>query len=402
MNRKEKFLLYTLIGISGLFTVLFLYKRSYCNLSYPVDSEVIGQYGDFIGGAIGTFVTLLLLWVTFKLQRKTFEKQEGVSGKNIEMLAIQQLNDKFFKLYDVYKDTLDSLSVNVGEEKLRGKMALSHMYNELRERFDVPHVFGVRRKEAALGYIDFYASNKNFMPIFFRIIYHMFEEINQSNDVPLENRMKYVRLLRSQFTETEVLLMRYNAMTSMGVNSIRYINQYNLMKHLPPMEQLEYKEWRVHHQMNNLQVNGINSLLLALKSNMIHVLSGEDQEEIVSLNRRYEFTVNASQGLDRMDVVMKRDKTKRLYPSDIQYDGLEGFPINELKEFLLYYLKDCVVINNFNRFNIRRDLNFYAQDNVQGETDIISLTVINIAQRRIVMNYKQYIEAQEMLEQDIN
>ena len=229
MNRTELRIFRVLILIGIVFTLMFLYKRSYCNLEYPIDSEVIGQYGDFIGGAVGTFITLLLLYVTLKLQRKTFDRQKIVSDKNIEMLAIQQFNDKFFKLYDVYKDVLSNFYVMHNNEKLTGKSALNREYANIYTEFNVPPVSGVRRKAATLSFINFYASHKEFAPIYFRTLFHMYEVLERANDVKPYERHKYVKLLRSQFTETEIVLIRYNAMTSMGENSIDYINKYNLL-----------------------------------------------------------------------------------------------------------------------------------------------------------------------------
>ena len=359
-------------------------------MSNPVDSEVMGHYGDFIGGAIGTFITLILLYVTLTLQRKTFESQEKVSTKNIEMLAIQQLNDKFFKLYDVYKDIVGNLSVVNGQTVLNGKSALSCDYTQLYNNFNSPPVVGVRRKAAVLDYIKFYASHKDFAPIYFRTLYHMFEEIERAEDVNIAERQKYVRLLRSQFTETELIFIRYNAMTPMGANSIKYVNKYNLMKHLPPMELMEYKEWKTHHQMSDLQVNGISTILLALKTNMIYALSGEKPKNIESSDERYVLDVETSDAFSSLKITMYRDSSKKLYPNDIQFEGFEGFSANDLKDFLLYFVKDCIVLLNFNKFNVRRELTFMPQTNNQGQKEEISVSVANREKRRIAINNKQY------------
>lgn len=394
MNRLQTYLFYGLIAIGVIFTVMFLFNRSYWEWTWPLDAEAIGQYGDFIGGALGTFLTLLLLYVTFTLQSRTFSSQEKVSQKNIEMLAIQQLNDKFFKLYDVYKDILEKFSVLVHDEYLEGKSAIKNEYSLLYNSFNHQTAPGVRRKSAVIDFLGFYASHKDFAPAYFRTLNLMFEEISLAEDVAIEERLKYVRLMRAQFTDTELIFIRYNAMTPLGVDSIDYINRYNLLKHLPPMELMEYKEWRIHHQMTQTQVNGLNNLLLALKSLMIHSLDGEICKPIVSADNRYTLGVSVKSGFDTMKVVIERDFAQKIYPNDFQFEGLEGFPVDELKDFFLYFIKDCVVIQNFNRFNVRKELTFNGQFANDGMKEIITIMVVNNKQCRIAINYKQFKELQ--------
>ena len=371
-------------------TIMFFYQRSYFAWRYPIDSEVIGQYGDFIGGAIGTFITLILLYVTLNLQRNTFESQERVSKKNIELLAIQQLKDKFFSLYDVYQAILEKFSVLEDDSYLKGKSAIKHVYGKLYNKFNHQTLPSVRRKTAALDFVGFYASHKDFAPAYFRTLSLMFEEIEHAGDITIEERLKYVRLLRAQLTDTELVFLRYNAMTPMGVDAIHYINRYNLMKHLPPMELMEYKEWRIRHQMTEIQFDGLNMLLLDLKHLMIRALSGKDIDKIESADERYVFEVRASENFDTLTVNMERDTSKRTCPNDFRFEALDAFTADELKGFFAYFMKDCIVIQNFNRFNVRRDLYFDSQNANDGTNEIVTISVVNNRHHRIAINYEQY------------
>lgn len=397
MTRLQTILFYTLIALGILATFLFFCNRDFWEWGWPIDAETIGQYGDFIGGAIGTFLTLLLLYVTFTLQSKTFKSQKEVSEKNINMLAIQQLNDKFFKLYDVYKDILEKFSVLVNDEYLEGKSAIKHEYSKLYNDFNHKTAPGVRRKAAVIDFIGFYSSHKDFAPAYFRIISLMFEEIDQAEDVDIRERLKYVRLMRAQFTDTELIFLRYNAMTSIGVDAIHYVNRYNLLKHLPPMDLMEYKQWRIHHQMTYIQFNGLNTLLLALKSMLIHSLDGKTVEVIESADERYTFKVEVSGNYDTLKLILTRDSSKRLFRNDFQYEALEGFTAEELKNFFLYFVKDCVVIQNFNRFNKRRELDFEPEVIIDGNKETVTIPVVNNRHHRIAINYKQYEELQKEL-----
>ena len=313
------------------------------------------------------------------------------------MLAIQQLNDKFFKLYDVYKVILEKFSVLVNDEYLEGKSAIKHEYSKLYNDFNHQTAPGVRRKAAVIDFIGFYSSHKDFAPAYFRIISLMFEEIDQAEDVDIRERLKYVRLMRAQFTDTELIFLRYNAMTSIGVDAIHYVNRYNLLKHLPPMDLMEYKQWRIHHQMTDIQFNGLNTLLLALKSMLIHSLDGKTVEVIESADERYTFKVEVSGNYDTLKLILTRDSSKRLFRNDFQYEALEGFTAEELKNFFLYFVKDCVVIQNFNRFNKRRELVFEPEVIIDGNKETVTIPVVNNRHHRIAINYKQYEELQKEL-----
>lgn len=63
------------------------------SFSAPIDTTIWGQFGDFIGGTLGTIFSLisvmLVVW-TFKTQNKTSETQ--------------RFNDLFFELIKLYQE----------------------------------------------------------------------------------------------------------------------------------------------------------------------------------------------------------------------------------------------------------------------------------------------------------
>lgn len=82
----------TLSALLALILFLgFLHKRTLFRFEYPLDTEAVGQYGDFIGGVVGTIISAVLLYFTFKLQREESESNALVYKK-------EQLNDTFYRL----------------------------------------------------------------------------------------------------------------------------------------------------------------------------------------------------------------------------------------------------------------------------------------------------------------
>lgn len=55
------------VGLALVFLVLFLANRSY-NPNWPLATDVVGHYGDFIGGFVGSLLSVVLLYYTFRSQ----------------------------------------------------------------------------------------------------------------------------------------------------------------------------------------------------------------------------------------------------------------------------------------------------------------------------------------------
>lgn len=85
---------FIIIGIivSVIITVLFVVHRTY-SYNLPIDNELFGQYGDIIGGVVGTFFTLLgniLLFYTINLQQDTIKLQQHSIALQQNGVKLQQ------------------------------------------------------------------------------------------------------------------------------------------------------------------------------------------------------------------------------------------------------------------------------------------------------------------------
>ena len=61
----------------------------------------------------------------------------------------------------------------------------------------------------------------------FRILYRIFCLIESAN-ISERRKTDVIKILRCQLSEDELILIRYNAMSSHGENMRRYINRYNI------------------------------------------------------------------------------------------------------------------------------------------------------------------------------
>lgn len=105
-----------------VFTLIFILNTTQLNKG-PIDTSIWGQYGDLIGGLIGTVVALVgvfLLYETLGHQQTALEGQENYFIK-------QQVETRFFELIRIQRD-------NVAELKSKGKVG-REIFIRLRDDF---------------------------------------------------------------------------------------------------------------------------------------------------------------------------------------------------------------------------------------------------------------------------
>lgn len=160
MKKYQKVVIWIGICISLLCSIAMMYlfvfhKRPYIGINYMLDTEAVGQYGDFMGGVVGTFLSVVLLFFTFSLQRED-------SDNNIQVYNNQQLNDEFFHLMDLYKDIVSQFHYidldDIGEYH-EGKHALKKYVEFLNAEYSENFSMAVRRKKAIALFQNFYSQN---------------------------------------------------------------------------------------------------------------------------------------------------------------------------------------------------------------------------------------------------
>ena len=371
-EKKNKVIKWALI-ISAILSAgmlyLFIFHERNVAIDEAVATDIVGQYGDFVGGVVGTILSIVLLYYTFGLQRED-------SKKNARIYELQQLNDKFFKLMEIYNEQLKHLVYKDDDETYSGKEALHRYLQDMQAGFEETISYNQRRKRAVEAYFEFYANNRDFAPLYFRTLYRLLEEIYGIGSNVYEEKIKYIKIIRSQFSDSELVFIRYNAMTPMGTNFAPYINRYNLLKHLPPLELLEFKEWK--SMLTTQQANALNVILLNVKKGLVQMLSGLWVKTINSSGKKYRINFYHNIGMSLASVSVIRDSTKHLYPGDI-FSCLDVFNDDTLVSLMRYYLRELFVLINFNSFNIRKNIKFEHVKNI----DNPNITIIDVRVRNI-------------------
>ena len=260
-----------------IFLFCFSWERDLFSIKgYQLQTDVVGQFGDFVGGVIGTIISVVLLFLTFKTQHTDVEN-------HMKVYKEESLNKLFFHMLELYNATLNRFVVDIVDEegvsmRLYGKEALHYQYEQLYAGFqiEVSDNRTLIRKKAVSAFQSFYASTQDFSPIFFRTVYGILNLLNTNDSQTEQVRIGLMKVLRFQLTSTELIMLRYNAMTKMGSKSTLLINKFNMLKHLPPMDLLEYKVWSSKMTLEEREFT--NQLLMIIKQNIKKALNEHSKE----------------------------------------------------------------------------------------------------------------------------
>jgi len=285
-------LAWALLILGGIVAVWFLVL---CNANYSIgydfNFEETGQFGDYIGGVVGTVFALagtILVFASFVQQQhrntiESFEKNyfemlrvhedivremsyNGKHSREIFTIAIDQLR----RIYNSAESSLTNIKVKAAANQLRAEGANDEdIYNFL-ENGDTK-VVAIMISVGVLYYgkNDFYLSSDNdkvlnaisklviaeqpdygFEPMdnvlghYYRQMYHTVKYVLKSTWLKEGERYDYVKLLRAQLSDYEQIMLFYNAFSVSGyawrasksrnkIPEMSLIARFRLIKNIP-------------------------------------------------------------------------------------------------------------------------------------------------------------------------
>lgn len=368
--------IFTLFGIGILIWILwrgFRYE-GFIDSSKPLDLSISGLFGDFIGGFVGTifaFVGLLLLYETLALQRKEFSASKSVFVK-------QQFDNTFFELIKLYNSIVEGISIvdpTNNNQRIVGKKFFDSEMERMQNSFTTQRALSLSRKNAVNDYQNFYVSHKNITSVYFKTLYRIYCLIEYS-ELSIKDKRTYAKILRALLSESELFFIRYNAMTEYGRKSGRYLNKYNILKHLSHFELLEFKDWWT--LVTPIQRNGLDFVLKEIKEVINSLLKNPGFKMIPRHYKkgRYIIEVLNEEDSSAFSIIIIRDISKTSIQSSV-VDGFDLFSDQQLENLLTCFVKELVISSNFNQFNNRRNLEFFEEIETNGTISTIIAGVKN-------------------------
>lgn len=387
MKNRYKIILSTILTMLGIgiivwFLIRGFFYEKFISPETNINLTNSAQVGDFIGGFVGTIFTLvgiLLLYETLSLQRLEFSESRKVFVK-------QQFDNSFFELLRLYKENVQQLKCYsyVGGEALTGKDFFEHQQKLMSINFVPTNSLSKNRKNSIIDFQKTYVNHENYLSTYFRTLYRLYALIDESKIEEID-RINYSKILRAQLSYSELFFIRYNAMTEQGRRSTYFINKYNILKHLSNFELLEFKDWW--SKLDDFEKNGLGTIFKEIKAILVIFLTDKNTNAISRefKNGKYEFILE-SNSKNYFTINFKKDNSKTSRIIDIS-NGLDKLTVEEIENLIKCILKDFIIVNNFNEYNNRRDLDFYYEVTNVGNIDNVKIGVKNTKQEPLRITY---------------
>jgi hypothetical protein len=392
-------LVWSLVGLGVIaIVVLFVFVFAHpWHFTLCADSAQWGQYGDFIGGFLGTIVAFLSVYYLIQTLREQIRANRQVMENNLTISNVnylQQVDTKICHLIEFYKEVRDSY-----KDKSPKHQTLNEEVALLKEKTIKTDENYKNRLLSANEMFDkeFYVQCKPIAAVQFRVLYQIMCLIKTIDDKNDDIKLFYGKMVRSQLSEDELILLRYNCQCKYGIAMREHICRFNLLKHLPPLSLLEFQYWTKHILNDEILQNAMDTELIAERKEIIKKsrnINLQNKDEGYFISNKYHLYMDFSH--DRNEFVYRLIR-KNNYPEvehiDWAYSKLgDNHMINFIKDFL----HEVFEYSNFQKYNKGLEylpLNSKPEYNADNQETIFNVIVRTTEKdTKIVINYEDYLE----------
>ncbi len=271
--------------IISITILLYLILGSW-DFEWYFDEAIMGQFGDFIGGFIGSLFSLagiILFYVALKEQRrdininqqnlglqtdalnqqvlefrdqkeelietrKVYEEQTKLINEQTNLYRlqnkelkeqsgiakVQQFDTSFFSYLSIFNDYKNSLNLLTPSKNYFGTLI-----EKLRAVVSDDKSLTISIEDICEKYLEIYNENKDKLSPYFKTLYRLMILVDTSNIDDYKKR-EYFKLIRSQLSDDELLILHYNYHTNLGIKVRAYIIKYSIFKHLNILDKFEF------------------------------------------------------------------------------------------------------------------------------------------------------------------
>lgn len=376
----------------GIAVILFFWGNwETLSIKMPIENGLFGTFGDFVGGFLGTIISLYSVYMlvrTFQNQietnadmlltnKSTVEANISAIETNrklVNQTALQIFDSRFSTLLNLYHDAINSYSYNGSN----GRVAFEMIVSEFQKRgLDNNTEYKRRSIGATSEYVNLYVNNRQSFSVHFRMLY-LLSKMTAEEKMFENYRASYAKSIRGQLSEGELLVLRYNCLSPYGEKMRTYVNKFNLIKHLPVMNLLEFTVWRK-MIADDACCSSIDQLYITLKKKMTGMLdrgSASSNSHIISSRLRFDILLNDK--CDTFDIsfsMLKAKKRGGAIKRPLEENAFDKIEQGELKSFLREFFIEMFVYSNFFLFN-GVDLNFISTHILEDSEKTIKIQIL--------------------------
>ncbi|MFC3200299.1 putative phage abortive infection protein [Alteromonas oceani] len=235
--------LYKLFQVA-LFAIVIVFFINLLSLG----KSSFGEWGDFFGGVLNpilTFLTFMGLLITIVIQQKELKEARAEFKRSADALDEQSISMKrqsfentFFQMLTQHNEIINSIDLVNAETSVttRGRDCFKVFYNRLAKEYRSNEKKGNGKYShesiAKLAYKNFWRDHESELAHYFRFLFNFIRFVDESEF----KEGLYIKLLRAQLSERELLLLFYNTLTEQGKAFYPYVYEYQLFDNMPKMK----------------------------------------------------------------------------------------------------------------------------------------------------------------------
>jgi len=245
-------------GLYGLFKIalLAIIFVFIVNL-FSIGTSSFGEWGDFFGGVLNpvlTFLTFMGLLITIVIQqtelkeaRKEFKRSADALQDQNKNMKKQNFENTFFQMLSLHNDIVNSIDLIKKEDNTltTGRDCIKVFYTRLAREYRSTKKKGNGKYSETeivdLSYKLFWKDHQTELGHYFRYLFNIIRFIEESD----YSDGLYIKLIRAQLSDQELLLLFYNALTEQGKSFKPYVYDFSIFDNLPKIKLLDksHESW---------------------------------------------------------------------------------------------------------------------------------------------------------------
>ena len=388
LSKHLKWTIIALIVFLLLCVIVFLWKCPLFCWDCAIDAGRWGQFGDFIGGSLGiilTFLSIILLYKTFEAQREANRLARLSNTQIVEENKLQvewekgrQFEEKFHTLLALYREAAHAYKDRNGnrctvDEFVTETLAACEFSN--RDKY-------LQGTNAACR--TFFANARESLPTInthMRLLYQLLLLLSESGLDEKSERI-YAKSLRGQLSDMELVLIRYNCWRKVGENMRPLVAKYNIMKHLPLLNLLEYRKYtkKGEGSIPNDCIGLLSDELVLWRREISHLFktaydTNEQQEQVMPYGSLFDVKFSVNNDCREYEMVLVQKKDNKAGIKDEVAKLLFDISDEDMKGILSEFHREIFDLANFNEWNSMEDLKSsekprYGQVSIEYPSDI--------------------------------
>lgn len=369
LSKHLKWTTIALIAFLLLCVIVFLWKCPLFYWSRAIDAGRWGQFGDFIGGSLGTiltFLSIVLLYKTFEAQREANRlarlSNTQIDEENklqVEWEKSRQFEEKFHTLLALYREAAHAYKDRNGNPCTVDEFVIETLtvceFNN-RDKY-------LKNTNAACR--TFFANVRGSLPTInthMRLLYQLLSLLSESGLDEKSERV-YAKSLRGQLSDMELVLIRYNCWRKVGENMRLLVAKYNIMKHLPLLNLLEYRKYTEMGggSIPNDCIGLLSDELVLWRREISHLFktaydNNERQEQVMPYGSLFDVKFSVSDDCRDYEIVLVQKKGNKTGIKNEVAKLLFDISDEDMKGFLSEFHREVFDLANFNEWNNIEDL----------------------------------------------